>query len=159
MLAFPRNSLIWHTLMGKNEKSRDLAHFVPLGGSPVQNRIGGNSVRFRTSLCLATLFLVCFTIAAWSTPLPAQPAAGHPQPTADNQSVSGTIASVGDAEFSVQVAKNKDASTVQFMVDDKTKVEGKLAVGAQATVEFRTDEGKNIAVRVVVTPSSGISLY
>jgi hypothetical protein len=66
---------------------------------------------------------------------------------------------VGDAEFSVQVAKNKDASTVQFMVDDKTKVEGKLAVGAQATVEFRTDEGKNIAVRVVVTPSSGISLY
>lgn len=116
-------------------------------------------MRFRTSLFLATMFVACFTIAAWSTPLPALSGAGHLQPTPDNQSVSGTIASVGDAEFSVQVAKNKDASTVQFMVDDKTKVEGKLTVGAQATVEFRTDAGKNIAVRVVVTPASGMSLY
>ena len=113
-------------------------------------------MRFRTSLCLATLFLFCFTIAAWSRPLPVL-AAGHPQPTPDNQSLSGQIISVGDAEFSVQVAKNKDASTVQFMVDDKTKVEGKLAVGAQATVEYRSNEGKNIAVHVIVTPTSGMS--
>ena len=135
--------------MGKNEDFQDLDYFVPPRMYPVQIRIGGNSVRLQTSLCLATLFLVCFTIAAWSAPLPA----------ADYQSVSGTIASVGDAEFSVQVAKNKDESTVQFMVDDKTKVEGKLAVGAQATVEYRTDAGKNIAVRVVVTPASAMSLY
>jgi hypothetical protein len=25
-------------------------------------------MRFRTALCLATLFVVCFTAAAWSTP-------------------------------------------------------------------------------------------
>ncbi len=115
-------------------------------------------MRFRTSLCLATLFLLCFTIAAWSTPHPIL-AAGHSQPTPDNQSLSGQIISVGDAEFSVQVAKNKDISTVQFMVDDKTKVEGKLAVGAQATVEYRSNEGKNIAVHVIVTPTSGMSSY
>jgi len=113
-------------------------------------------MRFRTSLCLATLFLFCFTIAAWSPPL-AVLAEGHPQPAPDNQSLSGQIISVGDAEFSVQVAKNKDASTVQFMVDDTTTVEGKLAVGAQATVEYRSNEGKNIAVRVIVTPTSGMS--
>jgi hypothetical protein len=116
-------------------------------------------MRFRTSMCLATLFLVCFTIAAWSTPLTAQPAEGAPQPTPDNQSLSGQITSVGDAEFSVQVAKNKDVSTVHFRVDDKTAVEGKLAVGAQATVEYRSDEGKNLAVRVIVTPASGLSSY
>jgi hypothetical protein len=45
------------------------------------------------------------------------------------------------------------------MVDDKTKVEGKLAVGAQATVEYRSNEGKNIAVRVIVTPASGMNSY
>jgi hypothetical protein len=116
-------------------------------------------MRFRTSLCLATLFLVCFTIAAWSTPLPAQTVADSLQPTPDNQSLSGPIASVGDAEFSVQVKKDKDVNTVQFLVDGKTQVEGKLAVGAQATVEYRTDEGKNIAVRVIVTPASGMSWY
>lgn len=116
-------------------------------------------MRFRTSMFLATLFLVCFTIAAWSTPLTAQPAPGPLQPTPDNQSLSGKIASVGDAEFSVQVTKDKDANTVQFLIDDKTTVEGKLAVGAQATVEYRSNDGKNIAVRVIVTPASGMSSY
>jgi len=112
-------------------------------------------MRFRASLCLATLFFVCFTISAWSTPPAAQPAARPLDPTPDNQSLSGQITSIGDAEFSVQVAKNKDASTVQFLVDDKTTVEGKLAVGAQAKVEYRSTEGKNIAVHVIVTPVTG----
>jgi hypothetical protein len=106
-------------------------------------------------MCLATLLLVCFTIAAWSTPPAAQPAEGALQPTPDNQSLWGQITSVGDAEFSVQVAKNKDSSTVHFLVDDKTTVEGKLSVGAQATVEYRSNEGKNIAVHVIVTPVTG----
>jgi hypothetical protein len=50
-------------------------------------------------------------------------------------------------------------NTVQFLVDDKTTVEGKLSVGARATVEYRSSEGKNIAVHVIVTPASGMSLY
>ncbi len=116
-------------------------------------------MRFRTSIFLVTLFVACFTIAAWSTPLTAQPAAGPLQPTTDNQTLSGKIASVGDAEFSVQVTKDHDVNTVQFLVDDKTKVEGKLAVGAQATVEYRSNEGKNIAVRVILTPASGMNSY
>jgi len=111
-------------------------------------------MRFRASMCLVTLFVVCFTIAAWSTPLRVVPAAGDARPTPDSQSLSGTIASVGDAEFSVQVAKNKDEGAVQFVVDDKTKVDGKLTVGARATVEYRSDGGKNIALHVVVTPAS-----
>jgi hypothetical protein len=115
-------------------------------------------MRFRVSLCLATLFLFCITIPAWSTPLPIL-AVNHSQPIPDNQSLSGQITAVSAAQFSVQVAKNKDASIVQFVIDDKTKVEGKLAVGAQATVEYRSEEGKNIAVRVIVTPTSGMSSY
>jgi hypothetical protein len=116
-------------------------------------------MRFRTSLVLGTLFVVCFTIAAWSAPLPALPGADHLSPTPDNQSLSGTVAAIGDAEFSLQVTKNQDVNTVQFLVDDKTKVEGKLAVGAQATVEYRSSEGKNIAIRVIVTPTSGMSSH
>jgi len=116
-------------------------------------------MRFRTSLCLATLFLVCFTIAAWSTPTTVEPSGGSLLPTPDTQSLSGKIASVGDAEFSVQVTKGQDVSTVQFLVDDKTKVEGKLDVGSQATVEYRSNADKNIAVHVIVTPTSGVSLY
>jgi hypothetical protein len=116
-------------------------------------------MRFRTSMFLITLFVACFTVAAWSTPLTAQPAADPLQPTPDTQSLSGKIASVGDAEFSVQVTKDQDVKTVQFQVDDKTKVEGKLDIGAQATVEYRTNADKNIAVHVIVTPTSGMSSY
>jgi len=48
---------------------------------------------------------------------------------------------------------------VEFLVDDKTKVEGKLTIGAQAMVEYRSDDGKNVAVHVVVTPASGVNPY
>jgi hypothetical protein len=116
-------------------------------------------MRFRTALSLATLFLVCFTVAAWSSPVPDRLVPSNLQPTPEDQSLSGKISSVGDAQFSLDVLKDKDVSTFQFLVDDHTKVEGKLSVGAQATVEYRSDAGKNIAVRVVVTPASGMNLY
>jgi hypothetical protein len=116
-------------------------------------------MRFRTALCLATLFLVCFTVAAWSSPVPDRLVPSDLQPTTDNQSLSGKISSIGDAQFSLDVLKDKDVNTFQFLVDDHTKVDGKLSVGAQATVEYRSDGDKNIAVRVVVTPASGIGVY
>ena len=116
-------------------------------------------MRFRTALFLATLFLACFTVAAWSAPVPDRLAPSDPQPTPENQSLSGKIASIGDAAFAVEVAKGKDVNTVQFMVDEQTKVEGKLAVGAQATVEYRSNADKHIAVHVVVVPNSEMSLY
>jgi hypothetical protein len=116
-------------------------------------------MRFRTALCLATLFLAFFTVAAWSSPVAYRLAPSDLQPAPDNQSLSGTISSIGDAQFAVDVTKEKDVNTVQFLVDEHTKVEGKLSVGALATVEYRSDDGKNIAVHVVVTPSSGMTLY
>jgi hypothetical protein len=115
-------------------------------------------MRFRTALSLATLFLICFTVAAWSTPQPSQLLI-NPQPSPDNQSLAGKISSVGDAAFSVQVTKNQEVNTVEFLVDGDTKVEGNLAIGAHATVEYRSDSGKNVAVHVIVTPASGMDLY
>jgi len=116
-------------------------------------------MRFRAILTLATLFMACFTAAVFSQPLLAKDAAAGSRPP-ENQSVSGQIASVGDAAFTVNVAKEKEGTpAVEFLVDDKTKVEGKLTIGAQAMVEYRSDNGKNIAVHVVVTPASGISPY
>ncbi len=53
----------------------------------------------------------------------------------------------------------KSQKSVEFLVDDKTTVEGKLTIGAQAMVEYRSDNGKNVAVHVVVTPASGIAPY
>jgi hypothetical protein len=74
----------------------------------------------------------------------------------NNQSQSGKIASIGDAAFSLEVTKGQERKTMEFLIDGNTKVEGKLEVGSQATVEYRSAEGKNVAVRVVVAPASGL---
>lgn len=110
-------------------------------------------MRFRTALSLATLFVVCFTVASWATPVPDRLIRATSVPSPDNPSQSGKIASIGDAAFSLEVTNGQEKKTVEFLVDGDTRVQGKLKVGALATVEYRTAEGRNIAVRVVVTPA------
>jgi hypothetical protein len=74
----------------------------------------------------------------------------------ETQSASGKIASVGDAQFTMSIGKDQDRKDLQFVIDDNTKVDGQLSVGAQATVDFKLDGEKNIATHVIVTPSSGV---
>jgi hypothetical protein len=117
-------------------------------------------MRFRAILTLATLFMTCFTLAVFAEPFAPIGGAASTGRLPENQSVSGQIATVGDAAFAINITKGKQGpQTVEFLVDDHTKVEGKLTIGAQALVEYRSDSGRNIAVHVVVTPASGIVRY
>ncbi len=117
-------------------------------------------MRFRAILTLATMLMICVTIAAYSQRLASRTAGAEPNWPPENQSVSGQISSLGDAAFSLSTKKdNSGRQTVEFLVDDKTKVEGKLTIGAQAMVEYRSDGGKNIAVHVVVTATSEFGPY
>ncbi len=111
-------------------------------------------MRFRTILTLATFLLLCFTVAIWSDPLPTHAVVSAFNPAAPTQSVSGKVSAIGDTSFSVDVKKSQDVQTLQFLVDENTKIQGKLEVGSQAIVEYREDNDKNIAVNVVVQPSS-----
>lgn len=111
-------------------------------------------MRFRAALSLATLFVVCFTVTCWAAPIPGRPIPARAVPTADNPSQSGKIASIGDADFSLEVTNGQERKTIEFLVDDDTRVEGKLKVGSQAAVEYRSADGRNIAIRVVVKPAS-----
>lgn len=113
------------------------------------------SIRFRTALSLASIFIVCFTLASSATPVPDRLVPPRLAPPPDNPSESSRIASIGDAAFSLEVVKGQERKTIEFLADGGTKVEGKLQVGAQATVEYRTAEGKNVAVHVVA-PVSGL---
>src|SRR5260370_8660461 len=101
-------------------------------------------MRFRTALCLGTLFLACFTVAAWSAPVPDRLAPSDPQPTPENQSLSGKIASINDAAFALEVPEGKDMNIVKFLGEGDPKVEGNLASGAQAPLPSRPQPGNNI---------------
>jgi hypothetical protein len=110
-------------------------------------------MRFRAALSLVTLFVVCLTVASWATPDRPVPVTSVRAP--GNSSQTGKIASIGDAAFSLEITKGQERKTMEFLVDGDTKVEGKLQVGSQATVEYRSIDGSNIAVHVVVSPASG----
>jgi hypothetical protein len=92
------------------------------------------------------------------------PASTHQDPqaqqtTPQTQSVSGKIASVDQNSFTLTVGSAStvsqtpsSASTMSFSIDKNTTVDGKLKVGSNADVTYRTDNGANIAISVHVTP-------
>jgi hypothetical protein len=103
------------------------------------------------SLFIFTVFMACLSVAVSSEALASQPASLFKDAT-EHGSVTGKISSIGDASFSVDANKSQKPVTLQFLIDDTTKVEGRLEVGAMAAVDYRTDAGNNIAIHVVVRP-------
>jgi len=114
-------------------------------------------MRLRTALSLVSFFLVCLTLAVWRSPVFAL--MNDKNPALEIQSVSGKIAAVGDAEFTLVLGKDRDPDQLRFLIDSETRMEGKLAIGANVTVDYRSADGKNIATRVVVVAASGSRSY
>jgi hypothetical protein len=117
-------------------------------------------VIFSTLACLA------LSAAVWSLPLAAA-MLGLPtsQEAAQQQSVSGKIASVEKNSFTLTVGQSQTSSerqnlgqdpatpkTMKFQIDKNTAIEGTLKVGASADVTYRQEKGANIAISVHVTP-------
>lgn len=112
-------------------------------------------MRFRAILTvvflfIGTIFVACLGVAVSSNAIASQP--NLFKGATEHGSVTGKISSIGDASFSVDVEKSQKPVTLQFSIDDTTKMEGRLEVGATATVDYRTDAGNNIALHVVVRP-------
>jgi len=99
--------------------------------------------------------------AAWArqapTAVPAQSQQSPSQPspaTPATATVSGKIAAATDTSLSLEAQNGSDPLTEQFVINSDTKVDGKLAVGSMATVEYRTDGGANIATHITVSSGS-----
>lgn len=110
--------------------------------------------------------------AAWA--LPATPThAGNQSGTqsqnaAQLQSASGKITAVSSSSFTLKMTatnppsrgeafaqdqQQNQSKDMTFTIDQNTTVDGKLQVGANADVSYRTDaNGNNVAVTVHVTP-------
>jgi hypothetical protein len=114
-------------------------------------------MRFRTAVSIATFFLLCFAISLWSAPLAAEvaPLRNSPEPS----SVSGKITTVNDSQFTLSLNRNKNPNKLEFVIDANTRIEGQLAVGSQATVDYRAEGQQLVATHVVVLPASGIQLW
>jgi hypothetical protein len=112
---------------------------------------------------MASLILVAVVCA----PPPAVPntttPTTHEQTAAPTQSVSGQIAEVQKASFTLSIGPNHTMSnlgqsvqetaqrSMTFQIDKNTTVDGKLQVGANAEVTYREDGGKLVAISVRVS--------
>jgi hypothetical protein len=112
-------------------------------------------MRFRSVSVIGALLLFALAIATWPTPIPT-PLVLLLSPPAETHSVSGKISSVGESQFALDTVKNQKPDTIQFLIDENTRIEGKLTIGAPAAVDYRLDGDKMIATRVVVTQASGL---
>ena len=115
-------------------------------------------MRFRTVSVLGALLLLAFAVPAWSIPI-LTPAVSLVPSNPESHSIAGRISAVGDMQFSLDIQKNNQPNTMQFLTDEHTKLEGKLAVGAQASVDYRVEGDKMIATRIVVTPAAILNLH
>lgn len=103
------------------------------------------SILTNLAAVVAYLVLVCSVIAS-------QPKHRPLDLSTEHGSVSGKISSIGDASFYVDVRKSQDLVSLQFLIDDSTRISGRLEVGATATVDYRTDGKNNVALNIVVQP-------
>ena len=114
------------------------------------------------SLALAAVVWALPPTAAHST---AMLGLSNSQDAAQQQSVSGKIASVEKNSFTLTVGQSQtstennnlqlaagDPKTMTFQLDKNTTIEGSLRVGASADVTYRQEKGANIAISVHVTP-------
>jgi len=70
---------------------------------------------------------------------------------AADKSASGKVSAVANDGFSLDVKSGSASTTIQLVINSKTKVTGSVAVGATVNVEYQTDSnGRNIATVVVV---------
>ena len=82
----------------------------------------------------------------------------------DVQSASGKIIAIQDDTFTIEIQQVKapgeefrqedHKSSMTFLINSSTKIEGKLEVGANADVLYRQRDGQNVAVTVHVTAIS-----
>jgi hypothetical protein len=109
-------------------------------------------MRLRTILTLATLLpaVLVFAVAGRPAARALQPASRLYHSATQSGSVSGKISAVGGDFFSVDVQKSQEPVTLKFLIDDTTKIDGQLKVGATATVDYRTEELNNLGVHMVV---------
>jgi hypothetical protein len=109
--------------------------------------------------CLLIAALAVFSSVYARTSSPTMPSTEEGQTSAEAQSVTGTIASVGKKSFTLtiesaisnrQPAQQTNPKSMVFLIDKDTTIDGQLRVGARANVTYREDKGNNVAINVRV---------
>lgn len=87
----------------------------------------------------ALLILVCAAVAPAS---------------AQDQYFAGNITNISTSQITVSRTALGETSTRTFTITPETRVEGKPAVNAKVTVQFRSVDGSERAIHIIVRPQA-----
>lgn len=111
----------------------------------------------RQVLCGSVLAALMICPAAFPAQPHARQSQNQQQQNAQMKTVSGTVTAIGNdrKSFSMDVKdNNSQTKKMQFYIDQKTQVQGRVGIGTQATVQYEpTNDGRNVAVNVA--PAAG----
>jgi hypothetical protein len=102
--------------------------------------------KFLLSASLASLTLLAIPATARAAP---QNQSQQQSPQA--KTVAGKVTSIGTdrKSFAMEVSDNSGKRTMQFYVDGKTAVQGRVGAGTAAVVQYQSaDNGSNLALTV-----------
>jgi hypothetical protein len=85
---------------------------------------------------IITALLVCLLALMAAAPAPAQ-----------DQYFSGVVTAVSSSRITVSRTALGETTTRTFTITPETRIQGKLAVNARVTVQFRGDQAIQIVVR------------
>ena len=94
------------------------------------------------------------TLSVIAQQYPQQPPAQsqtEQQPAAAAKTITGKISAIGNGghSFTLQLSQNgSDKGTMDFVLDNKTQVQGQVRVGTPVTVTYQIAQGQNVAVSV-----------
>jgi hypothetical protein len=129
----------------------------------------GSVMKNARQIVVSTLASLLLVAVVWASPpaaISTHLSATAEQASAQPQSVSGKITSVAKDSFTLNPASSHTAAagqqfqqepsgpktTMTFLIDKNTAVEGNLKVNASADVTYREESGSNVAISVRVTP-------
>lgn len=104
--------------------------------------------KFLLSVSLAGLLLAAVPVLTHAISPQSSPGQQSEQAT---KMVSGKVTSIGNGghSFALEVNQGGDKQTMQFVVDKNAKVQGKVGVGTDVTVEYTAMEGgQNLALSI-----------
>lgn len=106
-------------------------------------------MKHNKALLLLTALLLCGATLGWAAQVKG-PAKATPAKAAKTKKMTGTVTSFTKTSLVLSQGTKRMKKETTFVLDPGTRQEGKLAVGAKATVEYRVENNKSIATSVKV---------
>jgi hypothetical protein len=105
--------------------------------------------KFLLSASLAGLLLTAVSVRTHA--VSPQSSSDQQQTEQATQKVTGKVTSIGNGghSFALEVNEGTNKQTMQFVVDKNAKVQGKVGVGTDVTVEYTAMQGgQNLALSI-----------